>query len=121
MSSASKNSNMNDRGSSEKNDTQRGNEGAQSQDASRHQQDAAHHQPHKSPKQGATDNKSGQQSQGASRKDTTDGKGSDSGKVSHDQKPVSEAGQKSGASKQGYVLNVRVGGKLPRHRLFVGP
>jgi hypothetical protein len=104
MSNDTKNANMSDRGSSGKTDAQRGNEGShkpgqQSQDASRHQQDAAHHEPHKSPQQGASDNKSGQQSQGASRKDTNDGKGSGSGKVVHDQKPVSEAGQKSGASK----------------------
>lgn len=104
MSNDTKNANMNERSNSGKTDIQRGNEGGhkpsqQSQDASRHQQDAAHHEPHKSSQHGASDNKSGQQSQGALRKDTNDGKGSGSGKVAHDQMPASEASQKSGASK----------------------
>jgi hypothetical protein len=104
MSNDNKNMNMNDRGNSGKNDAQRGNEGTQkaaqqSQDASRHQQDAGHHQIHKSPQQGASDNKSAQQSQGVSHKDSGDTKRSGSGNVAHDQKHANEAGQKSGASK----------------------
>jgi hypothetical protein len=45
--------------------------GQQSQDAQRHQQDAAHHKVHKSPQPGATDTRSGQQSQGRPQKDDT--------------------------------------------------
>jgi general stress protein YciG len=104
MSNDNRNADMNDRGSSIKNDPNQRSvaaqkTGQQSQDASRHQQDATHHPIDKSPQQGGADKKSGQQLQGGSQKDNCDMKQSGSGNITHDQKHASEAGQKSGAFK----------------------
>ena len=103
MSNDNKSANMSDRGGSGKNESTLGNDTAQktgqrSQDAARHQQDASHHKNVKSPQQVGADDKSGQQSQGGSQKDSVGTKQSGSGHVA-DQKQSSDQGHEGGHSK----------------------
>jgi hypothetical protein len=102
MSNDSKSANVNDRGGSGQNDSNRPNDtaqntGQQSQDATRHQQDASHHENTKTPQQDGSDSKRGQQSQGGSQKDGSAMK--PAGSTPNDRKKTRNAGLKIGSSK----------------------
>ena len=97
MSNDSKNANRNENSASEKNQTNPLKDAAhkteqQSQDAVRHQNDKSHHR-------GASDRKSGQQSEGGTNKDNSGMRQSGLGHATNDQKQPIAQGHKAAQSK----------------------
>jgi hypothetical protein len=97
MSNDSKNVNANENSESGKNQINRSKDAAhktdqQSQDAVRHQNDKSH-------QHGATDRKSGQQSEGGTNKDNSGMRQSGSGHATNDQKQPTDKGHKGAQSR----------------------